>query len=70
MPYVDVRCPYCKKLLFKAQGLGSYITIKCDDCKRVVTWPTLKASIAPTLPEAATSEMEKAEETSSIETGG
>lgn len=30
----DVRCPYCKKLLFKGTG---NVQIKCGGCKKIVT---------------------------------
>ena len=31
----EVRCPHCKKLLFKGNFKGN-IEIKCDKCKNIV----------------------------------
>lgn len=30
----EIRCPYCKKLLFKAKGTYK-IEIKCNKCKNI-----------------------------------
>lgn len=31
----DIRCPYCNKLLFRAEG-NYKIQIKCDKCKKII----------------------------------
>ena len=42
---IDVRCPACNKLLFKAEGFGARIEIKWYSCKSVVVWPVLAAEV-------------------------
>lgn len=36
---IDVRCPYCNTLLFKAESVRTgQIEIVCRKCRRLVTW--------------------------------
>jgi len=39
--WIDVRCPSCNKLLFRARGLGCIIEVRCwnRNCKALVQWP-------------------------------
>jgi phage FluMu protein Com len=42
---IEVRCPCCDKLLFKAEGYGVRIEILCPKCKSTVVWPVLSAEV-------------------------
>lgn len=44
---IDVRCPQCGKLLFKAQGFGTQIEAHCPRCKINLLWPANVAEIIP-----------------------
>ena len=44
---IEIRCPKCNTLLFKADGLGTKIEIHCKRCDILVQWPSLKPEIAP-----------------------
>lgn len=41
----EVRCPSCKRLLFKIKGLGCIVEIICPKCKVMSRWPILAAEI-------------------------
>lgn len=42
---IDVRCPQCEKLLFRAEGMGSVIETRCPRCSVTVRWPSLGAVV-------------------------
>lgn len=44
--FKEVRCPACKKLLFKVCGLGCVVEILCK-CGQMVRWPVLVAELRP-----------------------
>lgn len=43
--FKEVRCPSCKRLLFKIEGLGCIVEIICPKCKVMSRWPILAAEI-------------------------
>lgn len=47
MDEIEVRCPQCKRLLFKVQGFGARVTCKCERCKSLVRWPSTAAEVVP-----------------------
>jgi phage FluMu protein Com len=42
---IEVRCPKCGKLLFRAESMASAIETKCDRCKTLVRWPSEQPEI-------------------------
>lgn len=44
---IEVRCPQCGKLLFKADGFGSRIEAYCPRCKVQISWPSPRPEVVP-----------------------
>jgi phage FluMu protein Com len=44
---IDVRCPKCNKLLFRASSPTAQIEIQCHSCKLLISWPSLLPEIKP-----------------------
>lgn len=42
---LEVRCPICHRLLFRASGHGATIEIQCTKCKTLLTWPALTPEV-------------------------
>lgn len=44
---IEIRCPQCNKLLFKAEGFGTQIEGYCWRCKIHILWPSNVAQVLP-----------------------
>lgn len=45
MTDLEIHCPKCGTLLFKAAGTGAVIEIHCKRCDLLVRWPSLKPEV-------------------------